>query len=101
VNIDRKLEQATIDMIKEKEREALFIPTDITDSPQVKSIVAKVIEKYGKMNILVNSADLWCLGNILDTDERLWDKIMDMNLRVAFLCCKYCISLMIKSGVRW
>ena len=98
VEIDKERGQDTVDMIRGKGEEALLIPTDITDSSQVKSMVNKVIETYGKMNILVNNAGLYLQGDAISTNEKQWDKIMMVNLRAAFLCCKYCIPPMIESG---
>jgi NAD(P)-dependent dehydrogenase (short-subunit alcohol dehydrogenase family) len=98
VEIDKERGQDTVDMIRGKGEKALLIPTDITDSSQVKSMVNKVIETYGKMNILVNNAGLYLQGDAISTNEKQWDKIMMVNLRAAFLCCKYCIPGMIESG---
>lgn len=98
VEIDKERGQDTVDMIRGKGQEALFIPTDITDPSQVKSMVNQVIEAYGKMNILVNNAGLYLQGDAISTNEKQWDKIMAVNLRAAFLCCKYCIPRMIESG---
>jgi NAD(P)-dependent dehydrogenase (short-subunit alcohol dehydrogenase family) len=98
VDIDKERGRETVDMIKGKEGEALFIPTDITDPSQVKSMVRKVVEIYGKIDILVNNAGLYAQGDVVNTVEEQWDKIMAVNLRAAFLCCKYSIAQMIKGG---
>lgn len=98
VEIDKERGQDTVDMITRKGREGLFIPTDITDPSQVKSMVTKVIEAYGKINILVNNAGLYVQGDAVNTNEEQWDRIMAVNLRAAFLCCKYNIPQMIESG---
>jgi len=98
VDIDKARGQDTVDIITRKGREAILVPTDITDPSQVKSMVTKVIEAYGRMNILVNNAGIYVQGDIISTNEEQWDKIIAVNLRAAFLCCKYCIPQMIKSG---
>ncbi len=98
VEIDRDRGQKTVDMIREKGQEALLALTDITDPSQVKSMVTKVIEVYGKINILVNNAGLYVQGDVINTNEEQWDRIMAVNLRAAFLCCKYCIPPMIEKG---
>jgi len=98
VEIDKEKGQDTVDMITRKGQEALLVSTNIADPSQVKSMVTKVIEAYGKMNILVNNAGLYLQGDVINTNEEEWDKIMAVNLRAAFLCCKYCIPQMIQSG---
>jgi len=97
VEIDKERGQDTVDMIRGKGQEAFLVPTDITDPSQVKSMVRKVIEAYQKINILVNNAGLYVQGDVIRTNEEQWDKIMAVNLRAAFLCCKYCIPRMIES----
>ncbi|MFQ5836157.1 MAG: SDR family NAD(P)-dependent oxidoreductase [bacterium] len=97
VEIDKERGQYTVDMITRKGREAFLVPTNITDPSQVKSMVRKVIEAYGKINILVNNAGLYVQGDVISASEEQWDKIMAVNLRAAFLCCKYCIPQMIES----
>ena len=98
VDIDKKGGKETLDLLTRKESEALFVPTDITDVAQVKSMVSKVVETYDKLDILINNAGLYEKGDASNTDEEQWDKIMNVNLRAAFLCCKYCIPQMIKQG---
>jgi NAD(P)-dependent dehydrogenase (short-subunit alcohol dehydrogenase family) len=73
VDVDEKSGQATMDTIKEKGQEALFIPTEVTNRSQVKSMVARVVESYGKVDVLVNSVGIWRLGNVVDVEEEEWD----------------------------
>jgi len=88
----------TVYSIREKEGEATFIRTDVTDSTQVRNMIAKTIETYGKLNILCNNAGINPVGTVVDTSEELWDKVININLRSMFLCMKYAIPEMIKSG---
>ncbi|GAH44961.1 unnamed protein product, partial [marine sediment metagenome] len=64
VEIDKERGQDTVDMITRKGREAFLVPTNITDPSQVKSMVSKVLEAYGKINILVNNAGLYLQGDV-------------------------------------
>ena len=98
VDVDRKEGQNTVGMIRGKKQEALFVPTDITDVGQVRSMVTRVTEAYGRLDILVNNAGVYAQGDAIDTDEGEWDRIMNVNLRAAFLCCKYSIPEMIRNG---
>ena len=49
VDIDKKAGEETLNLLQGKERATLFIPTDITDVIQVKSMVSKVVERYRKL----------------------------------------------------
>jgi 3-oxoacyl-[acyl-carrier protein] reductase len=66
---------------------------DICDSEQVKAGVEKINEHFGQpVSILVNNAgDIVKTMIIEEMPEEVWDKIIDVNLKGAFLCSKYCI----------
>jgi len=98
VDIDRRMGEETAGIIEKKGGKAIFIPADITDPQQVKSMVDRVMHTYGKIDILVNNAGIYHQADIVNTTEEVWDKIMNVNLRAAFLCCKHSIPEMIKSG---
>jgi len=58
-------------------------------------MVIKVIETYKKVDILVNNAGIAIKGDVINVTEQDWDKIMNVNLKGVFLCCKYVIPEMI------
>lgn len=76
---------------------ALFIQADVSEADDVENMVETVIEKLGKIDILVNNAAIQPVGTILETDVSTWDRVMKVNLRSAFLCCKYVVPHMIKN----
>lgn len=76
---------------------ALFIQADVSEADDVENMVETVIEKLGKIDILVNNAAIQPVGTILETDVNTWDRVMKVNLRSAFLCCKYVVPHMIKN----
>jgi 3-oxoacyl-[acyl-carrier protein] reductase len=80
-----------------KGREALAIKCNVTDSKEVQNMVAEVIARFGKIDILVNDAG--ALPRSFPADEmpeEEWDKIVDLNLKSDFLCCKAAIPHMKK-----
>ncbi|MCF8884649.1 MAG: glucose 1-dehydrogenase [Nitrososphaerota archaeon] len=79
------------------ENRALFIKADVSEEYYVKNMVNVVIKEFGKIDILVNNAAIQPVGTILDTDVETWDKVMKVNLRSAFLCCKYVVPFMIEN----
>jgi NAD(P)-dependent dehydrogenase (short-subunit alcohol dehydrogenase family) len=91
--------EATAKYINERisEESALFIEADVSEVGDVKSMVDAVIEKYGTIDVLVNNAAIQPIGTILETDIDTWDRVMKVNLRSAFLCCKYVVPYMIKN----
>lgn len=97
-DIDSKGGLETARLIEEKGGRAVFVHTDVTKTSEVKNMIAKTVETYGKLNVLCNDAGINPVGTVVDTSEELWDKVININLRGMFLCMKYAIPEMIKSG---
>ena len=70
---------------------ALAIPTDVTDSSQVDRLVARTIDQFGKVDVLVNNAGMVRDQGgvpIWDIDDREWSRVLDANLTGAFYCSR-------------
>ena len=87
--------------IKAKGGQTLALHTDVSDEVSTQEMVKKTVERFGKIDILVNNAAL--VGSVVSkpfyeitVDE--WDKAMAVNLRGVFLCCKAVIPLMKEQG---
>jgi NAD(P)-dependent dehydrogenase (short-subunit alcohol dehydrogenase family) len=82
--------------IEKKGRNSLAVTVDIVDEKQVNDMVEKVVKKFSRIDILVNSAGL-AIRKPADTfpiDE--WQKVMDINTRGTFLCCQVAGRVMLK-----
>ena len=77
-------------------RQALAISTDISKSEQVNAMVAATMQKFGRIDILVNNAAFVIRCPLIDMTEELWDKTFDTNLKGYFLCCQAVGKEMIK-----
>ena len=87
--------QQTADTVKEKGQEAIAVKFDQTDANQVKNMVDKTIEKFGKIDILVNTAGVGCPPSPIDEyPEDEWYKNININLTGPFLCSKYVVPQM-------
>jgi len=85
--------------IEEHGGEAMLALADIRNSAAVNAAVKSVIDKWGRIDILVNNAATGGKGNpVVDTAEEEWDSILNTNLRGTFLCSKYCLPYMIGAG---
>lgn len=76
---------------------AHFYRCDVSSSEQVKEVFKKIGERFGKIDALINNAGIQTYGKVADTDEELWDRTINVNLKSAFLCAKYAIPLMKES----
>jgi NAD(P)-dependent dehydrogenase (short-subunit alcohol dehydrogenase family) len=72
--------------------------TDVSDEAAVKKLVADTVERFGKIDILVNNAALFAPlqeQKVLDIDVALWDRVMAINVRGVFLVTKHVAPHMI------
>jgi 3-hydroxybutyrate dehydrogenase len=76
---------------------ALAILADGTDDRQVNHLVDETVRRWGKVDILVNSAGLrGPLVPVQEIPEQEWDSVIAVNLKAVFLCCKAVLKIMIK-----
>jgi len=101
VDISVKGGQETVQSIKGSGGEAVFIEANVTKESEVRSMVEQVISKYGHIDILYNNAGGWqreLQDTVIDDTSEEWDRLINLNLRSTFLCCKYAVPEMVKVG---
>jgi len=88
-DISESAGKKTEDEISSSGGKAFFVRCDVTNNGQVQNMVNTAINKFGKIDILVNNAGalgtMWSLEEVTEED---WDRIIDLNLKSVFLCCK-------------
>lgn len=77
---------------------AIAVQVDVASSAQVRVMVDKTLEAFGKINILVNNAGWQAGAQFFDVTEEDWDRMMDINLKGPFLCTRAVAPHMIKIG---
>jgi NAD(P)-dependent dehydrogenase (short-subunit alcohol dehydrogenase family) len=78
---------------------AELIKADVTREEQVIKLISTIVERFGHIDILVNSVGGYLGGkNVTELEEREWDLMMNLNLKSAFLISKYVIPVMKTSG---
>lgn len=97
VGRDEKKGQTALEEVR-RFGEAAYFKGDVSDSSQVRKLVDETIQRYGQIDVLVNSAAVCPPGNVLTTSEETWDQVIDVNLKGVFLCCKYIIPHMQRTG---
>jgi NAD(P)-dependent dehydrogenase (short-subunit alcohol dehydrogenase family) len=71
---------------------------DVTSSDEVEGLVRLAAERYGGVDILVNSAGIQRYGTVVDTPEEVWDEVLAVNLKGMFLTAKHCVPEMRRRG---
>ncbi len=79
-------------------REALAVPTDVTDEAQVARLVERTLSHFERVDILVNSAGVSILAPIHETSLADWETTIAVNMRGTFLCCRAVWEPMMKQG---
>ena len=69
-------------------KQCLIIKSDITKANDVKNMVNRVLSKWKRIDILVNCAGVAYHAPAEAMSEEEWDRVMDVNLKGTFLCCK-------------
>lgn len=86
--------------IKDTGGKAIFVKTDITNTKDVKNLIAKTIEAYGQLDIAVNNAGIEGTADVkvADYEEQVWDDVIAINLKGVWLSMKYEIPEMLKTN---
>lgn len=80
--------------IRQKGGQAIFVPCDVSNEQQVKTMVQTTLDIYGQIDILVNNAGVGIYKSVLDTTSEEWDRCLAIDLKGAFFCSKYTIPHM-------
>ena len=84
--------------IAEMGGEAVVIPADVSKKRSVEEMVQRVLEQFGQIDVLVNSAGINIRKYALDFDEADWDQVIDINLKGTFLACQAVGRVMVKQN---
>lgn len=77
---------------------AIALRTDVSDSQSVRAMLKQTVDRFGRLDVLVNNAGYGITGSVVETDEDDWDRLMAVNLNGVFYGCKYAIPIMRKQG---
>jgi NAD(P)-dependent dehydrogenase (short-subunit alcohol dehydrogenase family) len=78
--------------------QCLATQVEVRDKDQVKNLVKKTFETFGKIDVLINNASVWLKTPFLEISESEWDLSLDVNLKGPFLCSQAVAPLMLQQG---
>jgi NAD(P)-dependent dehydrogenase (short-subunit alcohol dehydrogenase family) len=90
--------QELVNEINQNGGKASCYLTDISQVKNIKSIFKHIQEKYGRLDILVNNAGITGWSELLNTDEELFDKVINLNLKGSLFCSIEAAKLMKENG---
>ncbi|MBD2463478.1 glucose 1-dehydrogenase [Oscillatoria sp. FACHB-1407] len=88
----------TVKQIVEAGGEAIFVQTDVTQANEVQALVDRTLKKYGRLDAAFNNAGSGKGIRLIDLTEDEWEQEIAVNLKSVWLCLKYQIPAMLKSG---
>jgi len=91
--------EATAAEISALGAEVLVVPAHLGKFPEIQRVMDTVLERFGRIDILVNNAGASpAIAAALDTDERLWDTLMNLNLKGTYFLTQAAARVMKKQG---
>ncbi len=88
----------TVQEITQAEGEAIFAKCNVGNPADVKSAVKTTMDKWRRIDVVVNDAAMMTFQPIVELPDDDWDKVLDVNLRAVFLFCKYSVPHMAPGG---
>jgi len=88
--------EETVRQILEEGGDAIFIQADVTNPENVEEMAAKIIDHYGRIDVLFNNAGISGVGVLHEIDLETWNKVMNVNVNGVFIVTKYVVPHMMK-----
>jgi NAD(P)-dependent dehydrogenase (short-subunit alcohol dehydrogenase family) len=76
--------------------EAIAVPVDVKNPQSIEQMVAQVVDRYGRVDILINNAGIAPMKKTMETDIEDWNDVLNTNLKSAFLVSKAVARSMIR-----
>jgi len=95
VDLNLAAAQETRDIILSEGGRCDAFTADVTQSGQMRDLVARVAAEHGRIDILHNNVGMAKMGSVTELSEADWDLAMAVNLKSAFLACKHVLPLML------
>ncbi len=90
--------QRTLARVREAGSEGEAFQADLADGSQAEALVGRVVERFGRIDGLVNNAGRTQVGPFLDIDPADWDEVLRTDLTAAFHTCRAAIPPMLQQG---
>jgi NAD(P)-dependent dehydrogenase (short-subunit alcohol dehydrogenase family) len=78
--------------------QAAFQPVNVADSAAVERMVAAAVDRWGRLDILVNNVGVAIPGTVVDISEADWNRVLDINLSGVWRGMKYALPVMLRQG---
>lgn len=95
---NKKRGQEVVRAIRRAGGEAIFVSTDVRRAGEVRRMVRETVKNFSKVTILFNNAGVFLKGSVVDIPIADWEEVMDINVKGVFLCSRFAVPEMVRSG---
>ncbi|CAN5886660.1 3-oxoacyl-ACP reductase [soil metagenome] len=99
-DIDVEAGKQTVEAVRDVGGDAHFVQVDVSVASQVEQLYAEGEQVFGKVDVLYNNAGIFDSNDrsVVDTDEATWDRVIDVDLKGVYLCCRYGVPALQRAG---
>jgi NAD(P)-dependent dehydrogenase (short-subunit alcohol dehydrogenase family) len=97
-DIDLVAARETVDEIERAGGEAAALQVDVTEEVQARTAAQETAQRYGRIDVLFNNAGIAGVGDVLETEPDLFDRVMRVNVRGVYLMSRAVVPYMIEQG---
>jgi NAD(P)-dependent dehydrogenase (short-subunit alcohol dehydrogenase family) len=90
--------ERTVEELRGEDLEVRGTRADVTSAADMRSLVDSAVDLYGGVDVLVNSAGVQRYGTVVETEEEVWDEVLDVNLKGIYLASRHAIPQMRQRG---
>ena len=97
-DVDGASAEATARRIAEAGGEAFGMHADVTSAGDAERLADAAVERFGALDVLVNNAGVASAGTVCEVSPEEWDRVMAINVKGTYLCSRYAVAHMARSG---
>ena len=97
-NRSRAEAEAAAEEVRGAGRQAFLLQANLSVGPQCEQLVRDAAAALGRLDVLINMASVYTAVPLDETDEALWDAVVDVDLKAAFLCARAAVVHMRAAG---
>jgi NAD(P)-dependent dehydrogenase (short-subunit alcohol dehydrogenase family) len=95
-DVDDRGAKATVGAIRKAGGQASAEHVDVTDEEETVTVTAKIVKRFKRIDVLFNNAGISGVGDVMETEPDLFDRVMRVNVRGVFLMSRAVVPVMIK-----
>ena len=97
-DIDKSSADKITKEIQSLRGKSFSLRVDVTDKHDIDRMISTTIKNFGKLDIFIANAGIVAIGPLIETEEKVWDRLMDVNAKGVFLSCTAAARQMIDQG---